>query len=104
MEVGDGHIQLRGVLHLGEGSGDGRHDQRNPLLFQDRAHFGRQAVTKPVSVRQVQRVAEAQGLCLDQVMEKYIRRVAKNVRDYLTDHVCPKYTLERILREGMPVG
>ncbi|MBL0157066.1 MAG: NAD(P)H-dependent oxidoreductase [Bryobacterales bacterium] len=68
------------------------------------SHVGGLALPMPVSVANVQRVFDAQGVCLDPVMEKYIRRVATNVRDYLTDHVCPKYTLERILREGMPVG
>ena len=55
----------------------------------------------PVSVANVQKVFDPQGNCLDPAMEKYIRRLATNLMEYLTNHVCPKYTLERMLREGV---
>ena len=68
------------------------------------SHVGGLALPMPVSVANIQKVFDSQGHCQDPAMEKYIRRVASNVHDYLTNHVCPKYTLERILREGVPAG
>jgi chromate reductase, NAD(P)H dehydrogenase (quinone) len=68
------------------------------------SHVGGLALPMPVSVANVQKVFDTQGHCLEPAMEKYIRRLATNVHDYLTNHVCPRYTLERILREGLPVG
>lgn len=68
------------------------------------SHVGGLALPMPVSVANVQSVFDAQGNCLDPKVEQYIRRVATNVHAYLTDHVCPKYTLERILREGVPAA
>ncbi|HEY3443760.1 MAG TPA: NAD(P)H-dependent oxidoreductase [Paludibaculum sp.] len=68
------------------------------------SHIGGLALPMPVSVANVQKIFDANGVCLDPATEKYIRRVATNVHDYLTDHVCPKYTLERILREGVAAG
>ena len=68
------------------------------------SHVGGLALPMPVSVANVQKVFDAQGHCLDPAMEKYIRRVATTVLDYLKQHVCPLYTLERVLREGVPAN
>ncbi len=65
------------------------------------SHVGGLALPMPVSIANVQKVFDPQGNCLDPATEKYIRRVATNVQDYLTRHVCPRFTLERILREGV---
>jgi len=65
------------------------------------SHVGGLALPMPVSVANVQKVFDAEGNCLDPAVEKYIRRVATNVHEYLTNHVCPKYTLERMLRQGI---
>ncbi len=64
------------------------------------SHVGGLALPMAVSVANVQKVFDAQGRCLEPSIEKHIRRVATSVQDYLANHVCPKYTLERLLREG----
>jgi len=65
------------------------------------SHVGGLALPMPVSVANVQKVFDPQGHCLDAATEKHIRRVATAVQEYLTNHVCPRYTLERLLREGV---
>lgn len=65
------------------------------------SHVGGLALPLAVSVANVQRVFDASGNCQDQAIERHIRRVATGVQDYLTNNVCPRYTLERILREGV---
>ncbi|MBK9169589.1 MAG: NAD(P)H-dependent oxidoreductase [Bryobacterales bacterium] len=64
------------------------------------AHVGAIALPLPVSVANVQKVFDAEGRIHDPAVEKYVRRTAANVVDYLKQHVCPAMTLERILREG----
>lgn len=68
------------------------------------SHVGGLALPMPVSVANVQKVFDPQGRCLDPKMEKYIRGVATNVQEYLNNYVCPRYTLERIMREGVPAS
>ena len=58
------------------------------------------ALPLPVSVANVQQVFDASGRCLDPAMEKLIRGVGRNLLDYLKQSVCPRITLERLLREG----
>ena len=65
------------------------------------SHVGGLALPMPVSVANVQKVFDPQGHCLDPATEKYIRGVATNVQNYLNDYVCPRYTLERVMREGV---
>jgi chromate reductase, NAD(P)H dehydrogenase (quinone) len=65
------------------------------------SHVGALALPMPVSVANVQSVFDESGACLDPAIEKHVRRVATTVLDYLGNHVCPKVTLERILREGV---
>ena len=64
------------------------------------SHVGGIALPLPVSVANVQRVFDSEGHCLDPGIEKMIRGVAGNLLGYIHRSVCPRLTLERILREG----
>ncbi len=66
------------------------------------SHIGGIALPLPVSVANVQKVFDASGRCLDPAIEKLIRGVGRNLLDYLKQSVCPRITLERLLREGAP--
>jgi chromate reductase len=65
------------------------------------SHIGAIALPLPVSVAQVQRVFDAEGRCLDSNVEKLIRGVATNLLHYVQQNICPRITLERVLREGV---
>jgi chromate reductase, NAD(P)H dehydrogenase (quinone) len=64
------------------------------------SHVGGIALPLPVSVANVQRVFDSDGHCLDPAIEKMIRGVSGNLLGYLHQSVCPRLTLERMLREG----
>ncbi|MBZ5542746.1 MAG: hypothetical protein LAO07_03590, partial [Acidobacteriia bacterium] len=66
--------------------------------------IGAIALPLPVSVANVQRVFDADGHCLDPAVEKLIRGVATNLLNYVKQNLCPRLTLERILREGVGVS
>jgi len=68
------------------------------------SHIGAIALPLPVSVANVQQVFDAGGRCLDPATEKLIRGVGRNLLDYLKQSVCPRITLERLLREGVPAS
>ena len=65
------------------------------------SHVGGLALPLPVSVPNVQRVFDSEGHCLDPVIEEMIRGVAGNLLAHIHQNVCPRLTLERILREGL---
>ena len=65
------------------------------------SHIGAMPLPLPVSVAHVQRVFDAEGRCLDPTIEKLIRSVATNLLDYVRQNICPRITLERVLREGI---
>lgn len=62
------------------------------------SHIGAIALPLPVSVANVTKVFDQQGHVLDPAAEKQIRGAATQVVHYLEDAVCPKVTLEAILR------
>ncbi|GAA3529251.1 NAD(P)H-dependent oxidoreductase [Zobellella aerophila] len=62
------------------------------------AHIGAVPLPLAISIARVQQVFDADGRCLDADTEKYIRRAASNLLDYINDAVCPKISLEAILR------
>jgi chromate reductase, NAD(P)H dehydrogenase (quinone) len=64
------------------------------------SHIGAHVLPLATSVANVQKVFDAQGRALDPAVEKMIRNVATNVVNYVTHHVCPAITLEKILRDG----
>ena len=68
------------------------------------SHIGGIALPLPVSVANVQQVFDANGRCLDPTIEKLIRSAGTNLLNYIKQSICPRYTLERLLREGVPVA
>lgn len=68
------------------------------------SHVGGLPLPSPVSVANVQKVFDESGACLDPAVENYIRRLASTVLDYLSNHVCPRVTVERITREGLALA
>jgi FMN reductase len=63
-------------------------------------HVGAIVMPALVSVADVQKVFDAQGKCLDARVEKRVRGVATGLVDYIKQAVCPRVTLERMLREN----
>jgi FMN reductase len=63
------------------------------------AHVGAMPLPLAVSIGKIQQVFDAEGHCQDEATEKYIRRAASNLIDYIHNAVCPKISLEAILRE-----
>ena len=68
------------------------------------SHVGGMVLPLAASVPSVQEVFDTEGHCQDPHMEKMIRGVATRLLDYMQNHVCPKMTLERILRDGLPAA
>ena len=68
------------------------------------SHIGALPLPLPVSVANVQRVFDAEGHCLDPAIEKLVRGVGLNLLNYIQQNVCPRITLERLLREGVPAS
>lgn len=63
------------------------------------SHVGAIVLPGSVSVAGVQKAFDEQGNCLDAGVEKRVRGVAGNLLDYIHDSVCPKFTLEAMVRE-----
>ena len=64
------------------------------------SHVGAIVLPGPVSVAAVHKVFDDEGRCLDHGTEKRIRRVAKNLIDYIRSTVCPRVALEQMVRLG----
>lgn len=64
------------------------------------AHVGAVVLPTPISVANVQSVFDASGRVADPNVEHMIRGVARNLMEYLRGNVCPRVTLERLMREG----
>ena len=62
------------------------------------SHVGALVLPGPVSVAQVQRVFDSDGSCTDEAVEKQVRGLATSIMDYLDRHVCPRHTLEAMVR------
>ncbi|OZG72754.1 NADPH-dependent FMN reductase [Hahella sp. CCB-MM4] len=63
------------------------------------AHVGAVPLPLAVSIPKVQLAFDADGNCVDQHVEDLIRRSARSLIDYIQNAVCPKISLEAILRE-----
>ncbi|WKE65219.1 NAD(P)H-dependent oxidoreductase [Gallaecimonas kandeliae] len=63
------------------------------------AHVGAVPLPLAVSIPHVQQVFDKEGHCQDPAMESLIRRSATSLLDYINNAVCPKVSLEAILRE-----
>jgi FMN reductase len=68
------------------------------------SHVGGIALPLPVSVPKVREVFNAQGRALDPAVEKLIRSVGIHLLEYIRRNLCPRLTLERLLREGVPAA
>lgn len=69
------------------------------------SHVGAVVLPTPISVANVQSIFDAQGHVTDPKVEQMICSLARNLMDYLRGNVCPRITLERLMREGaMPMA
>ena len=64
------------------------------------AHVGAIVLPTPVSVANVQSVFDTAGRITNPGIETTIRGVASNVMEYIHGNVCPRVTLERLMRQG----
>jgi FMN reductase len=64
------------------------------------SHIGAIPLPLPASIPNVQRAFDPQGRVLDPNAEKMLRSAATNLLNYIHQNICPRVTLERILREG----
>ncbi len=62
------------------------------------SHVGSIVLPGAVSVAGVQKIFDEQGVCLDQGTEKRIRGVATALVDYIHQNICPRNTLENMVR------
>lgn len=63
------------------------------------SHVGALVLPSLVSVADVQSLFDAEGRCLDAAVEQQIRSVATNLLGYIHGYICPRVTLERMVRE-----
>jgi NAD(P)H-dependent FMN reductase len=64
------------------------------------SHIGGHALPLPISIANVQKVFDREGHILDPSAEKMLRQVAANLLGYIEKNICPRITLERLMREG----
>ena len=64
------------------------------------SHVGAIVLPGPVSVAGVQKVFDADGSCSDERVEAHIRGVADGLIDYIHQNICPRHTLEAMVRGG----
>ena len=62
------------------------------------SHVGAIVLPGPVSVPGVHRVFDAEGRCLDEAVERRVRRSATDLLDYLERSTCPRVALEALAR------
>ena len=65
------------------------------------SHVGAMVLRTPISVANVQSVFDTTGKVTDPNVEYMVRGLARNLMDYLHGNVCPRITLERLMREGV---
>ncbi|WP_341504013.1 NAD(P)H-dependent oxidoreductase [Gallaecimonas sp. GXIMD4217] len=63
------------------------------------AHVGAVPLPLAVSIPHVQQVFDESGHCNDEAAEGFIRRSATSLIDYINNHICPRISLEAIMRE-----
>ena len=68
------------------------------------SHVGAIVLPSLISIANVRTVFDEQGRCLDPAVESQIRRVATSLLDYIKGNICPRITLERMMREGFPLS
>jgi NAD(P)H-dependent FMN reductase len=62
------------------------------------SHVGALVVPGAVSIAGIQRVFDAEGRPADAPSEQALRNLARALHDFLRDYVCPKHTLEAMVR------
>ena len=63
------------------------------------SHVGSIVLPGPVSLAGVDKLFDEEGNCLDEATEKRVRGVAVHLMEYLKQNVCPRMTLEAMVRE-----
>lgn len=63
------------------------------------SHIGAVVLPGVVSVANVHKIFDEDGRCTDPAVEKRIRRLAESLTRYIDNHICPKVTLEEMVRE-----
>lgn len=64
------------------------------------SHVGAIPLPLPISIAGVRNVFDEDGGVTDEGTDKAVRSVADNLLAYIHDYLCPKVTLERLVREG----
>jgi FMN reductase len=64
------------------------------------AHVGAIALPSPVSIAGVNKVFDEAGNCTDPKLAQRLRGLAGSLMDYIHTTVCPRITLEQMVREG----
>jgi NAD(P)H-dependent FMN reductase len=64
------------------------------------SHVGAIVMPGAVSVAGVQKAFDDDGNCTDADVEAALRRGAEALTDFIKEYVCPKHTLEEIVRSG----
>jgi len=64
------------------------------------SHIGGVVLPQLVSVPKVQAVFDEQGRCLDSRVEQRVRSVATYLMEYIHGAICPRVTLEEMLRKS----
>jgi len=67
------------------------------------SHIGAFSLPLLASVANVRSVFDASGRSLDPAVEKLIRGVGTNLLNYIRQNLCPRVTLERLVREGVTI-
>jgi NAD(P)H-dependent FMN reductase len=68
------------------------------------SHLGAIVLPMAVSVARAHQVFDEQGNCRDAGTEKYIRSAATGLLDYIRGAICPRITLEGIVRQSQQSG
>ncbi len=63
------------------------------------SHTGAIVLPSPISIAGINRLVDGQGVISDAGTQATIRKVASTLIEYLHSNVCPRYTLEAMMRE-----
>lgn len=63
------------------------------------SHVGALVLPSLVSIARVRDIFDDEGNCRDEAAERRIRSVATTLVDYIRGYICPRVTLERMVRE-----
>jgi len=68
------------------------------------AHIGALVIPGAVSIAGVQKAFDAEGNCTDSEVEAALKGAATSLLEFIRNYVCPKYTLEAMVREQEDSG